>query len=90
MLIVCGRSYAKAAAPVSEPSDPGAAQVAAGEHKPMTCRVRQHTHQIGNPRFRPACMFFWTWRTRAFLSGWEPGSAGGAWGPHIFGEVADS
>ena len=33
MLIVLGRSYAKAAAPVSEPGDPGAAQVAAGEHK---------------------------------------------------------
>ena len=36
------------------------------------------------------CMFFWTWRTRAFLSGWGPGSAGGAWGPHIFGDCADT
>ena len=63
MSIICGRPYKKAAAPVSATGGPGAAQVAAGEHKPMACREvdglhvhaegdqpsRQHTRQFGNP-----------------------------------------
>ena len=63
MLIVCGRPYTKAAAPVSATGDPGAAQVEAGEHKPMACREvdglhvhvegdqlsRQHTYQFASP-----------------------------------------
>ena len=51
MLIVCGSSYTKAAAPVSAPGDPGAAKVEAGEHKPMACRAVDglHVHAGGGP-----------------------------------------
>ena len=35
-----------------------------------------------------AC-FVRTWCRCALSSGWRPGSAGGAWGPHSFGECAD-